>query len=151
MATSIRNRNDAYVSIIESLPEKEQLIFQLIRENSPCSSWDVSEKYLIPINEVTGRITGLKNSCLIVEEGSKENRWTKRNNTLYRAVKSVEERINLINAKFLLLRDKKDKLINDYNLGLSCLTKEIIKKELDKINKQINSLDKISNAINVFD
>ncbi len=119
------------------------MIFQIIYENATCSSWDVSEIYLIPINEVTGRITGLKNSCLIVEEGSKENRWTKRNNTLYRAVKSVDERIELINANFVLLRDKKDKLVNDFNMGLSNLTKEIIKKELDKINKQINSLTKI--------
>lgn len=147
MATSIKNRNKAYASIIESLADKEQLIFQLIKENSPCSSWDISEKYLIPINEVTGRITALKNACLIVEDGSKENRWTHRSNTLYKAVISIDERIDFINKKFVSLRDKKDKLVNDSNLGLSALTTDLIKKELDKINKQINSLTKILNHV----
>ncbi|WP_440881433.1 hypothetical protein [Tenacibaculum sp. C7A-26P2] len=147
METSIKNRNDAYVSIIESLSKKEQLIFQLIKENAPCTSCEISEKYLIPINEITGRVTGLKKSFLIVEQGSKKNRWTNKNNTLYRAVKNIDERIDLINAHFVQLREQKDNLVNDYNTGLSILTKELIKKQLDKINKQINSLTKILDKI----
>ncbi|MDB0602134.1 hypothetical protein PL373_13445 [Tenacibaculum maritimum] len=147
METSIKNRNDAYVSIIESLSKKEQLIFQLIKENAPCTSCEISEKYLIPINEITGRVTGLKKSFLIVEQGSKKNRWTNKNNTLYRAVKNIDERIDLINAHFVQLREQKDNLVNDYNTGLSTLTKDLIKKHLDKINKQINSLTKILDKI----
>lgn len=143
MSTSIRNRNDSYVAVIEKLPEKKQLIFQLIKENSPCTAWEISEKYLLPINEVVGRISDLKNECLLIEKGSRLNRYTNKQNTLYKAVNSFDERIDLVNARFTILRDTKDKLVNDYNLGLSKLTKELIKKQLNKINKQINSLTKI--------
>jgi len=144
--TSIKNRNDAYVSIIENLSRKEQLIFQLIKENEPCTSFDISEKFLLPINEITGRVTGLKNSFLIVEAGSKENKSTGKKNTLYRCV-NIDERIELVNAHFVELRDQKDKLINDFNLGLSEFTKSLVKKQLDKINKQIKSLSNILEKI----
>ena len=70
---STKNRNDAYVSILEKLPQKKQLIFQLVKENSPCTAWEISEKYMLPINEVVGRISDLKNDFLLVESGSKIN------------------------------------------------------------------------------
>jgi hypothetical protein len=141
--TAIDNRNAAYLSIIEKLPQKKQLIFQLIKENAPCTAWQISDKYMIPINEVVARISDLKNDCLLVEAGSSTNRYTKKPNTLYSTVNSINERIDLVNKTFVSLRDARDKFVNDYNLGLSSLTKAIVKKKLIKINKQINLLSEI--------
>lgn len=145
MSISIGNRNDAYFKIIDSLPEKRKQIFKMYEENYPCSRQDISEKYLIPINEVSGRTTELSNSFYLVQNGSKENRWTGKKNTTYRPVKDMNERIDLINARFVFLRDKKDKIVNDFNLGVSEFTREIIKNEIKKINSQINLLTKILN------
>ena len=80
--------------------------------------------------------------CLIVEFGSKENRWTNYNNTSYQVIKNENERIDLINKKFVEYRNAKDKLINDYNLKLSDLSKTLIQKEINKIQKKINYLEK---------
>jgi hypothetical protein len=144
---SIKNRNDAYVLILERLPQKKQLIFQLVKENSPCTAWEISEKYMLPINEVVGRISDLKNDFLLVESGSKTNQYTKKQNTLYRTVNTINERIDLINATFVVLRDNKSKLESDYHLGISQLTKEMVKKEIAKIKSQINSLSRIIECI----
>ena len=141
--TSITNRNTAYHSILDNLPEKRKLIFELIKENGQCTAQELSEKYLLPINEITGRITELKDMCLIVEFGSKENRWTKQNNTSYQVIQKEDERIDLINKKFVEYRDAKDKLINDFNLNLSNTSKSLIKNEIRKIQKKINYLEKI--------
>ena len=140
---STKNRNAAYFSIIEKLSKKRKLIFQLIGENKEITAQELAEKYMLPINEVTGRITELKDMCLIVEFGSKENRWTNYNNTSYQVIKNENERIDLINKKFVEYRNAKDKLINDYNLKLSDLSKTLIQKEINKIQKKINYLEKL--------
>jgi hypothetical protein len=140
---STSNRNTAYYSIIEKLPEKRKLIFELIQENKICTAQELAEKYMLPINEITGRITELKNMCLVVEHGSKENRWTKHNNTAYQVV-SKTDRIEIINKKFIEYRDSKDKLINDYNLNLSSLSKKLLKKEINKLQSKINYLEKLN-------
>lgn len=140
---SITNRNAAFHSIIEKLPENRRLIFELIQENKQITAQEISEKYQKPINEITGRITELKNYCFIVEAGSRENRFTSKQNTIYQVIQSEDERINLINKRFVELRDTKDSLINDYNLNLSKISKELLKKEINKIQTKINFLEKI--------
>lgn len=141
--TSTENRNAAYLSIIEKLPQKKQLIFQLIKENEPCTACQVSDKYMIPINEVVARITDLKNDFLLIEAGSATNKYTSKANTLYKTVKTTEQRINIVNKAFVVLRDARDKYVNDYRLGLSSLTKSFVKKKLNKINKQIKLLEEV--------
>ena len=137
------NRNAAYHSIVDKLPEKRKLIFELIKENKQCTAQELSEKYLLPINEITGRITELKDFCLIVEIDSKDNRWTGCKNTTYQVIQTEDERINLINKKFVQYRDAKDKLINDYNLHLSDISKELLNKEIKKLQTKINHLEKL--------
>lgn len=140
---SVSNRNEAYHSIIEKIPEKRKLIFELIKENNISTAQELSEKYLIPINEITGRITELKEMCLIKEFGSKENKWTKHNNTSYQVVGSDSERIDLINLKFVEYREIRDNLVNDSNLNLSHISKKLLRKELNSIQKKINNLEKL--------
>ncbi len=148
MNTSIRNRNESYFNILNSLPKKKQLILQLFSENPNSTSQEIHEKYLIPINEVVARVSDLKNEFLLVETGSKENRWTGRMNTTYRVVKNINERIDLINERFVELRDQKDKLIRDYKKGLSEYTKSIILKIMNSIDVKISRLGKTLNTLN---
>lgn len=140
---SIKNRNAAFHSIVEKLPDNRRLIFELIQENKQITAQEIAEKYRKPINEITGRITELKNYCFVVEVGSKENRFTNKKNTIYQVIQSEDERINLINKRYVELRDTKDSLINDYNLNLSKISKELLKKEINKIQTKINFLEKI--------
>ena len=144
---SITNRNDAFHAIVEQLPERRKFVFKMIQGNPGISSQDLSGMTLLPINEVVPRITELKDMFLVVEEGSKTNQFTKKNNTIYRVVSSVEERIDLINTAFVRLREEKSKLESDYHLGLSLYTKEIVKREIDKIKSKIVSLERILDVI----
>ncbi|WP_109438379.1 hypothetical protein [Aquimarina sp. AU119] len=147
MNASIQNRNQSYLSIIGKLSEKRKLIFQLIRSNEPCTSVDIRNKHHIPINEITGRVTELKFLCLIEEADIKKNQHSQHNNTAYSTVKSLSRRIDLINQKYAELRDYRDQIINDYNLGLNDATKEILNKELKKTYYKINALTKVLKTI----
>lgn len=147
MNTSIQNRNKSYTSIVGKLSKKRKKIYQLIKDNEPCSSVDIRNKHHIPINEIVGRVTELKDMCLIEEVGIKKNEWSKQNNTVYRTIKSISQRIDLINQKYVELRDYRDQIINDYNLGLNNATKEVLKKELKKTYNKINALTKVLKMI----
>lgn len=144
---STLNRNEAFKAIIEQLPERRKFVFNLIQGNPCISSQDLSGMAFLPINEVVPRITELKDMYLIVEEGSKVNKFTQKNNTVYRAITNIDERIDLINAAFVRLREEKSKLETDYQLGLSSFTKEMVKKGIDKIKNKILSLERILNVI----
>jgi len=139
---SLDNRNQAYYSIIDSLPKKRRRIFQIINENPNSSAFEISQYFRIPINQVVPRITELKTLFLICETGSKTNQNTRKQNTLYRVVKDLSERIDLINERFVELRSQKEQLEHDYIKNLTDLTKSMILKEIHKINTQINFLDK---------
>jgi len=145
MSLAIANRNEAYHNIIDKLPNKRKDVFQMYERHPHSSAWDISMKTMLPINEITARTTELKYIFLIVESGSKINQYSKKSNTTYRAVKNINERIDLVNAAFVKLRDAKDKLINDYHTGISQFSKTLLKKEITKIQSQIKSLDKIFN------
>jgi|GEM_PF-1601014 len=140
------NRNRAYFSITEKLPQKRQRIYAFISQCEPCTALEISDNYHIPINEVVGRITELKNYFLIVEAGSKTNLHTGKKNTIYRITKSDSERIDLINQRFVELRNQKEQLERDFHLGISPLTRDLILKETAKINVQIHQLGKILDA-----
>jgi len=77
------NRNQAYFSIADKLPQKRRRIFIFISKPEPCTALEISQNYNIPINEVVGRITELKNYFLIAESGSKTNLHTRKQNTMY--------------------------------------------------------------------
>src|SRR5690606_31554829 len=115
--TSVHNRNQAFTAIAAQLPEKRQRVFQMILRHPNITAQELSQKTMLPINEITGRITELKNAFLVVEIGSKRNRYSNKKNTAYRVVHSVDERIDLINAAFIRLREQREKLESDYHAG----------------------------------
>lgn len=139
MSLATNNRNRAFVNLIEKLPAKRQLVYSLIKENEPCTLEDLCNKYGLEKN-VSGRFTELKSSCLIKEFGSKINEATNNQNTFYKTVTS-DERIDLINLNYGELIEKKDALINDYNLGVSSFSRVLLDKELKKIKSKIKNLE----------
>ncbi len=144
MSISIKNRNDAYKSIIDKLPEKRKYIFSMIESSPDSTAWDIANKTLLPFNQVAARITELKEIFLVKETGSKVDGYTTKKNTTYQVITDHEERINLINNAFISLRTKRENLENDYSPSLSETTKIIIRKEIKKVKTLINSLSKIS-------
>ncbi len=143
MKTATHNRNEAFAAIAAKLPEKRQRVFQYIIRQPNITAQELAQKTMLPINEITGRITELKNAYLIVETGSKKNRYSNKQNTAYRVVRSVSERIDLINAAFIQLRDEQEKLERDYHAGISTFSLALIDKELIKIRSKQIALERI--------
>ena len=133
-------RNDSFFKIYDMLSKKRQETFELIAENEPCSAQDLCNNYRLPINSIIGRFTELTQRGLIVPIGIKTNYNTGHGNSIYK-ITTESEAIEIRNRRFVELRNKKDNLINDFNLGLSTLTKYVIQKELNKINIKIKSLE----------
>ncbi|CAA7195427.1 hypothetical protein [Chryseobacterium potabilaquae] len=144
---SIINRNAAYLAIISELAEKRQYIFNVIELYPNVTSKDIEKLTFLRPNQITSRVSELKNLFFIKESGSRENHYSKRGNTTYRIVESMEERIDLINAAFVSLRDEKSSLEMDYHLNISNYTRESIDKKIKKIKRQLKSLGKILNTI----
>ena len=132
-------RNDSFYKIYDMLTKKRLETFKMIVENEPCTAQELCMDYKLPINSIIGRFTELTHRGLIAPKGIRTNNITGHGNTLYRVTKE-EEAIEIRNEKFVELRAIKDNLINDLNLGLSKLTKEVVKSEINKIEKKIKSL-----------
>lgn len=145
MNLAIQNRNLAFVNIIDKLPQKRQLIYKLIKKHEPCTLEEICNIYGFN-RTVSGRLTELKNACLILEHGSKVSESSNNKCTVYKTVSNPNERINLINLSYADLVEKKDSLINDYNLGMSQFSRDLLDKELVKINSKIKNLEKILDA-----
>ena len=142
---TIKNRNQSFFEILEKLPSKSQLILQCYKENPRATAQEISQKYFIPINEVVARTNELEKACLIKVVGSKVNPYTNKQNTAYDVILNSDERINLVNKRYQILIDKRDNLINDYNLHLSPFSKEVLTREVNKIKKEIMNLELSSN------
>lgn len=147
MNTAIHNRNEAFCKIINRLPEKRQKVFKLIEKNPNITAQELSLKTMLPINEITGRITELKNAYLIVETGSKRNRHSNKKNTAYRVVDSIDERIDLINKTFSNLQEKCRLLESDLKAELSYYSHSLIYREIGKIRSKQIALERILNQL----
>lgn len=142
MSLSIENRNNSFALVSEKLSKKRKMILSFIKENEPCTSQEIVDKYWLTINEVSGRITELKEMCLITEQGSKKNTHSKCLNTVYVSVKNEDERIDLINLKYQELIDNRDAIIRDYQKGISEFSRAVLDKEIKKIKGKISRLEK---------
>ena len=142
MIQTTRNRNRTYSLIVDNLPAKRQQIYQLILQEYPCSPQELLQKYSESLKNISRnvamRFTELREYGYIVEYGTYIND-TGHSCARYRPT-SKEERIEIIDKKYQELVDKKDKLVSDLILNLSPLTKEIVVKEVKKINNQLNNL-----------
>jgi hypothetical protein len=142
MIQTTQNRNRTYSLIVDNLPAKRQQIYQLILQEYPCSPQELLQKYSESLKNISRnvamRFTELREYGYIVEYGTYIND-TGHSCARYRPT-SKEERIEIIDKKYQELVDKKDKLVSDLILNLSPLTKEIVVKEVKKIDYQLNNL-----------
>lgn len=143
METSIHNRNKTYKNIVNRIPAKRKRIYELIvLHTEGITAQQISNRYNIPINQITGRITELKDMCFIKEDQLQFNQSTGNHCTSYKAITDNDEFLNLTNNKYVKLTDKKNALILDYLLGNSSYINEYIQKELLKIENKIKQLSK---------
>ena len=142
MIQTTQNRNRTYSLIVDNLPAKRQQIYQLILQEYPCSPQELLQKYSESLKNISRnvamRFTELREYGYIVEYGTYIND-TGHSCARYRPT-SKEERIEIIDNKYQELVDKKDKLVSDLIKNLSPLTKEIVVKEVKKIDNQLNNL-----------
>jgi|TARA_R110000737_G_scaffold44451_1_gene64774 hypothetical protein len=142
MIQTTQNRNRTYSLIVDNLPAKRQQIYQLILQEYPCSPQELLQKYSESLKNISRnvamRFTELREYGYIVEYGTYIND-TGHSCARYRPT-SKEERIEIIDKKYQELVDKKDKLVSDLIKNLSPLTKEIVVKEVKKIDNQLNNL-----------
>ena len=141
METSIQNRNTSYRNIINKIPNKRKRIYEIILKHNGITAQEISNLYRLPINQITGRITELKDMCFIKESVLHINHQSGNYCTSYVAVKKTEEFMFLTNAKYSALVNMKKSLEFDYHYGLSEYTMKYIKKELKKIESKITRLD----------
>ena len=139
MIQTIQNRNESFSQIAESLPKKRQRVYKIIKDMEITSPQEICEKYDFKFNEIAPRFTELRNSGHIKIVDYRENERSKHKNAVY-CVTTPDEMINITNRKYQELVDKKDKLVSDLILNLSPLTKEIVVKEVKKIDNQLNNL-----------
>ena len=145
---SIKNRNESYENIASKLPSKRQQIYMIISNHECISAQQIKAKYMFPMNEISGRITELKERCLIEEAGSISNRYSKHSNTLYRVVKSRSDIIDRINIKYAAITNIKDALVRDYRRGLSPYGTEILTKQIARENEKIKVLEQTLKILN---
>tara|TARA_Y200000002_G_C22497825_1_gene585814 strand:+ start:61 stop:510 length:450 start_codon:yes stop_codon:yes gene_type:complete len=143
MNKSIINRNTSYKEIRQKLPNKRKRIFEIIEKHNGITAQEISSRYNYPINQVSGRITELKDLCFIKESGNQLNPFSKTYNTMYSVITNEDEFIELNKKKYIELRSKKDSLVRDYQQALSTYTREYVKNEINKIN---NKIDKLGSA-----
>lgn len=147
MKRSILNRNKSYHQIKDDLPSKRRKIFDIIEKHNGITAQEISLRYNYPINQVSGRITELKDLCFIKECGTELNPFTRTYNTRYDIIKDLDEFNQLNREKYVELRDKKDSLIRDYQQSLSPYTMEYVKNEIRKIDKKIDKLGSAEIAV----
>jgi|TARA_R110000744_G_scaffold162155_1_gene278755 hypothetical protein len=138
---SIQTRNQTYRNIATRIPAKRKRIYEIIISNtSGITAQQISDRYNIPINQITGRITELKDMCFIKEAHMSFNNVTSNYCTSYKAVTDNEEFIEITNKKYVQLVDKRSSLITDHFNNNSNHTNDFIKKELLKIERKIKQL-----------
>mgnify|MGYP003628628049 FL=1 len=143
MEISIQNRNTSYKNIINKISDKRKQIFEIIVKHNGITAQEISRLYKLPINQITGRITELKDMCFIKESTVHLNHESGNYCTSYVAVKKMEEFLHLTNVKYSHLINMKKSLEFDYHYGLSEHTMKYIKKEIKKIESKITKLDSI--------
>ena len=137
MSIAIQNRNTAYFEILKKAPKKCQFILELIKENKGITTQELSTKYGIRINNVSGRITELEKMCLIKAVGSAKNLYTNKSNTIYVAIKDTGAIIDMRNLKAQELIDENAALINDFILLKSTLSRVILNNRIRKNKKEL--------------
>jgi hypothetical protein len=140
MENSILNRNTTYIKEKPRLSRKRQLILDVLKQSSTgLTSLDIVRLTKMPINQVSGRLSELKQMFYISGNGSMRSHYTGNYLTIWRVCNN-DWRIYKTNKAFVELRKQKDHLISDKYRGVSTYTLTLLKKEIKKIDNLITKL-----------
>ncbi len=141
---SIKNRNESFHKLTDKLGERNKTAYNLIKKYRGLTSHQIKEKMILGLNQVSGRITELKDLFLIKESGSRKNEKSDCKNTFW-VITSIEERRDLVDAEFIKLRTNRDEIIDTINTqSLKTYIENILILELKRVKKSIRNLERIS-------
>ena len=143
MNNSVKNRDTAYHNIYK-IGDKQLQVLEAIRLNQPATAQEIASFLNTSINQVTGRISELKEDFILIKEhGSKQSETSKKMCTSYMYISDKSERLRLIRDKYVELVDKRDQLVSDFHNKVSRYTKSILEKELIKLNTKLEQIIKL--------
>ena len=142
MSLSTHTRNAAFEAVAKDLRKNQQIVYRAIKYLGKASNEDLKLFLCWSINLVTGRSSELRDLFLITESGTKKGRCSNYQHVMWR-VTTPEERRGLIDKSYASLIDFKDSLVNDYHNDMSFYTRELLDKEINKLNHRIEKLKKL--------
>lgn len=143
MNSAIKNRDTAYHNIYK-IGDKQLQVLEAIRLNQPATAQEIAAFLNTSINQVTGRISELKEDYVLIKEhGSKQSETSKKMCTSYVIISNHEERVKMIENKYRDLVEKREQLVSDFHNKVSKYTKSILEKELIKLNTKLEQILKL--------
>jgi hypothetical protein len=141
---SLYNKKEAFLETINKLPKKRKEVYLTIHQYKNCTLEKIARILKCRPSDISGRVTELKKCFLIKEKEILNSQRTGNSITSY-IILNEDERIDLVNKHYVLLRDEKDKIIKDINEydNLSEESKKVLLLRVDKINKEIKALKKV--------
>lgn len=141
MSISEFNRNRAFDEV--PITKRQQEVLSTLTELGKASLDSVCNKLGKPKNELSGRITELKEEKFLIKEIESEKSSCSNNAVTVYMRMSPDERIEKLNARFAQLRDLHDSLINDLNLNIKTLSKHSEMVLRNKIMETAGKLRKL--------
>lgn len=143
MDLSIKHRNETFQEIKDRLPDSRKEVLECIKDLGAAKLDSICLNLNKRKFQLSGRITELKFLGFIKECGEDVSLYSNNKVTVYTCT-TEEEQINIVNKRFIELRNKLDSLVNDFNLGLSRYSLDLIKKEKARIENKIDQLSKFA-------
>lgn len=137
-------RDESYQKLINSsLGLRQKTVYLLIKSYNGLTSEEVALRMRLRLNEVSGRITELKNMRLIAPSGSIKNMRSNNQNCKWVALLPVH-REKLIREDLMDYRDKQRSLKKDLYIAefVSEFTIDLIKKEIIRTDRLIDLISK---------
>ena len=140
MEHAIQNRRAGQIKAEERKPLIKEIIFKEIVNSGGITIRALEERTGISKSSVCARLSDLRDECKIKEVGSVTDPDTHVKNTQYGEV-PVSERRQMAHVKYAALNEVRDAMIDDYTHGnLHNQSKELIQKEVDRINEKMEKL-----------
>lgn len=139
---SIENRNTTYQAIQPQLPGSRQKVLNAIRQLAPCTREEVSKHLGIDINQVTGRVTELRDKHVLIRETGtiKKGKYPETQIDIFR---DPHERMEAIYRRKLSVRTEISHLESDLKTGRHSETRELISSRILKLKNDLKQLEKL--------
>jgi len=134
----------AYHSILETLPKKRKQVYNTLLALGKASLERIASYMNKRPSDISGRITELKKCFLIKEVFTAESQRTGNTVTVYTCT-TDEERVDLVNDRYIELIRERDLITNDLNLfkGISQASRRTLLDRLKKTSNEIKALRKV--------